>query len=259
MSTLIAMCVWDTEENKRTEYTERTLNSLRDTVDLDKHELFIVDNNSCKATKDMFQNFTNSMGQSQIISLSENIGTARGINKAWFLRNPGQHCIKMDNDVVINQSGWVEEMEAAIERDNQIGIIGLKRKDVWQYPGHADPNLKSELIMLPHKNGEPWIVVERCADIIGTCTMFNSDLLDKVGYSFQPGIYGYEDTLFCHRSHLAGFYNCFLPHINIDHIDTGATPYQHWKEKHSGEHTKEMIEIFKAYVNGTRPIYEPIY
>lgn len=256
---LISMAVWDTDENKRTEYTERTLLSLRETVNLDKHELFIIDNNSCKATKDMFQNFTNSMGQSQIISLPENIGTARAINKAWRLRNNGQHCIKMDNDVVINKVGWVEEMERAIERDSQIGIIGLKRKDVWQFPSHPDPHLKSELIMLPHQNGEPWIIIERCADIIGTCTMFNSALLDKVGYSKQIGLYGYDDTLFCHRSHFAGFYNCFLPHIDIDHIDTGDTPYQHWKEKSSSEDTAKMIELFKQYRDGTRPIWEDFY
>lgn len=253
------MCVWDTDENKRTEYTERTLLSLRDTVNLDKHQLIVIDNNSCGSTHDIYRSLVNKMGLSIMLRMPENIGTARAINQALVKRVPGEHCIKMDNDVVINQSGWVEEMERAIEMDNQIGIIGLKRKDVWQFPGHNDPNLKSELIMLPHQNGDHWIVVERCADIIGTCTMFNSALLDKVGYSYQPGLYGYEDVLFCHRSHLGGFYNCFLPHIDIEHIDTGATPYQHWKEKHSGENTAAMIEIFKAYVNGTRPIYEPFY
>lgn len=256
---LIAMAVWDTDENKRTEYTEATLLSLRDTVDLDKHKLIVVDNCSCLSTQLLYSKLVNRMGNAEIIFMPENAGTARAINQAWIKRHPGEHCIKMDNDVVINQSGWVEEMERAIATDNQIGIIGLKRKDVWQFPGHSDPNLKSELIMLPHQNGEQWIVVERCADIIGTCTMFNSDLLDKVGYSYQPGLYGYEDVLFCHRSHLAGFYNCFLPHIDIEHIDTGATPYQHWKEKHAGDNTSAMIEIFKAYVNGTRPIYEPFY
>lgn len=256
---LISMAVFDTEENNRTELTERTLISLRDTVDLDKHRLFITDNNSCEATKKLYESFVNKMGRSSIIYLAENVGTSRAINRAWQYREENEHAIKMDNDVVINQSGWVEQMEQAIARDNQIGIVGLKRKDILQSPWQADPNFKSELVMLPHVNGQRWIVVERTADIIGTCTMFNAALLNKVGYSKQVKKYGYEDVLFCHRSHLAGFYNCFLPHIDIDHIDPGNTPYQAWKEKAASEDTAEMIKIFHAYKSGERPIYEPFY
>lgn len=253
------MAVYDTEENKRTELTEKTLLSLRDTVDLDKHRLIIIDNNSCQNTKVLYKSLANKMGRAIVIEMPENVGTSRAINQAWKYRQEDEHAIKMDNDVVINQSGWVEQLEHAIERDSTIGIIGLKRKDVIQSPWHPDPSYKSELVMLPHVNGEKWVIVERTADIIGTCTMFNSALLNKVGYSYQPGLYGYEDVLFCHRSHLAGFYNCFLPHIDIDHIDPGNTVYQPWKEKHAGEYTQQMIEVFKSYVNGTRDIYQPFY
>ncbi len=262
MCALISMAVFDNEENQRTELTRRTLESLFDTVDFRQHRLIIVDNNSCKATHDVYGSFAGYKFEGALpmcICLNENLGTSRAINRAWQYRQPGEHAIKIDNDVVVHQSGWVDEMEEAISRDNKIGIIGLKRKDIIQNTQHPDINFRSELVQLPHDNGQRWIVVERTPDIIGTCTMFNSALLDKVGYSFQPSKYGYEDVLFCHRSHLAGFYNCFLPHIEIDHIDPGNTPYQHWKEKHSSEHTAAMIETFKAYVNGTRDIYEPFY
>jgi hypothetical protein len=55
---------------------------------------------------------------------------------------------------------------------------------------------------------------------------------------------------------VAGFYNCFLPHIDIDHIDTGETAYQGWKEKHSGEDMAAFNSITQAYREGRRPIYE---
>jgi GT2 family glycosyltransferase len=263
MCALISVAVYDTEENKRSEYTKRTLVSLLKTVDFNKHRLFVIDNASCEDTKDFLRNdFMAAIKikgfdpeNFMLITSDKNLGTSGAINLAWLYREPYEHVIKMDNDVVINQTGWVEQMEEAIARDPQIGIIGLKRKDIIQTPWHPDPNFRSELIMLPHENGQRWICVERTQDIIGTCTMFNSALLDKTGYSYQPGLYGYEDVLFCHRSHIAGFYNCFLNHIDIDHIDTGGGEYQHWKEKHSGEHTAEMIQVFKEYVNGTRPIY----
>lgn len=260
---LISMAVYDTEENQRTELTSLTIESLIETVDFTKHRLIISDNGSCYATQLMYTRMGNAKifrdARSMVISNQENIGTSRAINRAWQYRQPGEHAIKIDNDVVIHSEGWADEMEEAIRRDNQIGIIGLKRKDIIQNTQHPDPQYRSELVQLPHEPGQRWVIVERTPDIIGTCTMFNSALLDKVGYSYQPGLYGYEDVLFSHRSHLAGFYNCFLPHIEIDHIDPGNTPYQTWKEKASGEDTEEMIKVFKAYVNGTRPIYEPFY
>lgn len=255
---LISMAVYDTAENHRTKLTSQTLQCLFDTVDFTKHRLIISDNGSCSETQELYQQLSKRRFKGtapMVIYNNQNLGTAEAINKAWYYRKPGEHAIKIDNDVLIHSTSWADELEEAIARDPQIGIIGLKRKDIIQCTAHPDANFRSQLIQLPHKTGERWIIVERTADIIGTCTLFNSALLDKVGYSYQPGLYGYEDVLFCHRSHLAGFYNCFLPHIHIDHIDPGNTPYQHWKEKHSGKHTAAMIAVFKQYLSNPKAIY----
>ena len=261
---LIAVAVFDTEENKRSELTRLTLRSLIGSVDFTKHRLVIIDNNSCQNTKriitdaalDLYVNFPNEgLNPWHLITLPENIGTARAINQAWKLRHPSEHCIKMDNDIIINQSGWVEEMEEAIRRDPNIGQVGLKRKDCWEWPGHEHADWRSELHMLPHVPGEPWQIVEKVKHVIGSCAMHSAALLDKVGYLYQPSLYGYDDVIMSHRTHLAGFYSCFLPHINIDHIDPGDTPYQDWKQKHSGEQTQQVINLVHEMYNGTKPIY----
>lgn len=256
---LITMCCHDTEENGRTEYTRQTIACLLQTVDFNKHRLIIIDNASCEATKELlFQTLLNGNNIS-IITNEENLGTSRGLNRAWKDRKPNEYVIKIDNDVVIHSNTWVEELEEAIERMPTIGILGLKRKDIIQTTWHTDPQYRSEYVMLPHEPGQRWICYERTPDVIGTCTMFNWRLLDKVGFSYQPSRYGFEDVLFCHRSHLAGFSNGFLSHINIDHIDVGGNEYIHWKQKESGEKVDEMIAVFKDYVSGKRPIYEPFY
>jgi thiaminase len=46
-----------------------------------------------------------------------------------------------------------------------------------------------------------------------------------------------------------------LPQIEIDHIDNGGTPYQSWKEKHSGEVTQQVIREVNEYIAGTKSIY----
>lgn len=260
---LIAMAVYDTEENKRSEMTRRSLECISKTVNLHRsniHRLIIVDNNSCKETKQFFNQFEYDSIELhheniQVITLPENIGTARAINKAWSLRRPGEHCIKMDNDIIINSRGWVDELEEAVRRDPTIGQAGLKRKDCWEWPGHEHSDWRSELHMLPHKPGEPWQIVEKVKHVIGSCVMHNAALLDKVGYLYQPSLYGYDDVIMSHRTHLAGYYSCFLPHINIDHIDPGDTPYQDWKQKHSAEQTQAVINLVHEMYNGTKPIY----
>jgi GT2 family glycosyltransferase len=221
---LIAMAVFDTEENQRTEYTKETLNCLWETVDLTQHQVVVIDNNSCQETKEVLKKYN----QFTIITLSENIGTAKAINRGWKLRKGNEHLIKMDNDVVINYSNWVDEMEEYLEADPMIGILGLKRKDIWENPFRND-NYKTTLRMLPHKSGESWKIVEDSEHIIGTCQMYNKNLIRKIGGLIQPSIYGFDDTLSSIRCKLAGFKNSFIPHIDIDHIDTKENQY--WKEK----------------------------
>jgi len=251
---ILAFAVHDTEENQRTSITRRCLLSLRDTTDLTKYRLFFIDNNSCQETKDLLLEFQKH-NPCTIITNEENIGTAEAINKAWKYRYPGEHCMKIDNDVVWHQSGWVELMAECLHRDKEIGIIGLKRKDCWERPSHLSEDYRSELQMIPQKPGEKWLVVEKAKHIIGTCQMYNSALLDKIGYLYQPSLYGYDDVMASWRSQLAGFKNVFLPQIEIDHIDNGGTPYQSWKEKHSGEVTQQVIREVNEMIAGTKSIY----
>jgi hypothetical protein len=261
---LIAMAVYCTEENKKDECLIKTLRSLQSTVDFNKHRMGLRINASTLQTAYMLRDFCYNIPSRFCIQealpneegvIYDNIGTAKAINKVWQLRKPGEHCIKMDDDIVINSPGWIDELEEAIRRDPTIGQVGLKRKDCWEWPGHEQSDWRSELHMLPHVPGEPWQIVEKVKHVIGSCVMHSAALLDKVGYLYQPSLYGYDDVVMSHRTHLAGFYSCFLPHINIDHIDPGDTPYQDWKQKHSGEVTQQVIDLVHEMYNGTKPIY----
>lgn len=254
---LIAMAVHDLEDNQRSELTRRTLVSIVRTVAFSRHRLIIIDNGSCDETKRIIKNFTPVEGIS-VITLPQNAGTANAINRAWATRKPGEHCIKMDNDVVIHSKDWIEEMEEVIKRMPSIGQVGLKRKDCWEHTEHENPELRSRLIQLPHNPGERWVVVEQSKHIIGTCVMHNAALIDKVGGLYQPGVYGYDDVLMSWRSALAGFVNVFLPHIDIDHIDPGGTAYQTWKERHAGKYQQGISDLVDDYISGAESIYYPL-
>jgi len=256
-SVLIGMAVHDSPENKRAEFTMRCIDQVLQSIEATgfNHDLYIIDNAStCPKTRKYLRNVSDHPSVI-LITNEKNIGTAEAINKAWRYRQPGQHCVKMDNDVFIHDLKWIDQLRDAIEREPTIGICGLKRKDCWEHPEHEQPDLRSTLFMLPHQAGERWIVGERVFHVMGTCQMYNSAFLDKIGYLYQPSLYGYDDVLAAHRAAAAGYWSVFLPHIEIDHIDPGDTPYQKWKEDHSSEVTQEVIRISREYRNGSRPIY----
>lgn len=235
---LLAVCCHDTEENGRSKYTKETLSSLKETVDFNKHRIIIIDNNSCLENKQIIDDFVSSTPNATSIRLNENIGTAAGINLAIRERVDGEVVIKLDNDVVVHQSGWVEEMERVITDRPEIGICGLKRDDV------AGDFIQDGRLL--------W-----AEDIMGTCTAFNPLLLDKMGYLYQYGVYGFEDNLASARSIGLGFKNCYLPLITITHLDTGGTEYTKWKQKEAAMYLSEAGHAIKLYKEGKlNPYYD---
>lgn len=222
---LLVQCIFANKDNKKLPIVKECLASLVATVDLKKHRWIII-NNSCyhetEAFLDALQQSTE--GNITVIHLKENIGTARGINIGLRTREPGQVAIKCDDDLSWSISGWVEQLEQQIKKHPDIGILGLKRDDIWQRPDHENLNYRTKM------EGK----LEICPDIMGTCTAYNPALLDKIGLLSQPSNYGFDDSIFCVRSIAAGFRNAFLPHIKITNLDPGGTDYTEWKKKEAG-------------------------
>lgn len=254
MSLLIAMAVHNTPENQRYKTTHACIKNTMRMLENTDHEFYIIDNAStCKETQEYLDALEHT--EANIIRLSNNVGTAMAINYAWRNRKQGQHAVKMDNDVIIHDLKAFEQMAEAIEREPRIGIIGLKRKDCWEHPAHENRDLQSEMVMLPHVAGQRWVIVEKVFHVMGTCQMYNSALLDQIGYLYQPSLYGYDDVLAAHRCHHVGMWSVFLTHVEIDHIDPGDTPYQKWKEDHSGEVTELVMNLAREYRRGIRSVY----
>ncbi len=255
---LIACVLFDPPGESRHRLLGDCLESLYRTVDWSRHRLILSDNGTTTQSEDEFHGRMNGYNwpNCTVIRNGSNIGTARAANKAWQLRQPGEHCLKLDSDAVLHESGWLDKLEECIERDPRIGIIGLKRKDLDESP-FARPGTwqHSQLKMLPHRKGEPWLIVERVNHVMGTCQLYNSALLDKIGYLVQMGTYGFDDSLAAIRCDLAGFYSCFYPHYVIDHPDPGKCQYTQWKRDEAGRRMARYHQVVDEYKRGFRNIY----
>jgi len=249
---LIGMAIFSTEENGKDEYLAKTLKSLFKTVNFNRHRLMLSVNAKTTKTEHLIKIYSDII--SEVIYNDHNLGTAEAINKIWRNRWPTEHAVKMDDDIVIYNEGWLDDLEMVANWGNNIGQVGLKRKDCIEHPSRID-FYKSSLEFLPQHPGGKWIVIEKANHIMGSCVLHSSNLLDKIGYLWQPGLYGFDDSFMSLRSKLAGYSNVFAPHIEIDHIDPGQTPYQKWKEGQAGEKWEAYQSNVKAFSNGIRPLY----
>lgn len=234
---IIIMCIHDTDSNDRTRYTKECLKSLVRTVNISKHRIVLVDNNSCLETKKILNEYRG-WNNITIITLSENIGTARGINYGLRMREPNEVACKMDNDVVVHENGWADKIEKVFKKRPEIGVLGLRRDDVY---GELIPD--RGLLMN--------------ADIMGTCTAYNPLMLDKVGNRLNQlsPHYGGDDVLISVRSLTSGFKNAFMGDIKITHLDDGKNPYCEWKRKEAGVYLNELSIMCDLIKKGELDFY----
>ena len=248
------MCAYSTEENQKDQYLKRTLQSFRETVDFTKHRMMLHVNAFTKETLNIIEEYSDIL--EDVIWSDVNIGTAEGINAIWRHRKPNENGVKADDDVVIVQAGWMDLMDSICEADKWIGQVGLKRKDLIENPNHPDEFYRSKIYDIAG------IKVEQCHHIMGTCVMHSANLLNELGYMWQPKLYGFDDSLMSLRSELAGFKNVFIPEIEIYHIDPGQTPFQTWKHGEADIYLKQDANgrsiyhtICEEYRMGIRDIY----
>lgn len=255
---LIAMAVYDTEENNRARLLEQCLASLCQAVDFSKHRIFLCVNAATPKAAEAITQFSDWVGANcSVLANRENIGTARAVNKAWALRTPNEVCVKMDDDVVFGRcsSGWLDVMEEAFLRDPRLGILGLKRPDLLESANAIDPNWRSRLVEIPHQIGQMDIKVEAVEHVMGTCQGYSPALLAKIGYLYQPGKYGFDDSLSAVRARVAGFYCAFLSNVEIHHIDPGGDVYTAKKRDLAAEGMAEYHRLIGGYRDSTIPIW----
>lgn len=260
---IICAASYCTDENKRLRYAKKMFKSLLETVDFNKHRLGIYLNAPSNDAKTFFQLFKEDFAidfppENLIMIRDENnVGTAKAVNHLMNMRKENETCIKMDDDVVVNKTGWVDEMEEVLQRMPEIYILGLKRRDLWESTYRTDA-WKSELVEVRHEAGQRNFVVERCAHVMGTCTMFSLKCLEEIGGLYQmEGIYAFDDSLHSLRATLAGGINCFLHGIDILHIDEGGDAYTEWKRKYAGEKMEAYNKVVSELKQGITPIYRP--
>lgn len=195
-----------------------------------------------------------------VFTANQNIGTARAINHVWRLRLENQPCLKLDNDVVFDQPGWVTRMVEVLSLLPRLGELGLKRGDLAERayyptePVRVGPFFRSQLYEL--HTGE---IVESVNHVLGSCVMFSPQALSQMGDLYQMqdlgNTYGFDDSLASLRLRLLGFDCAFLrgkigSPLTIQHIDPGegGTAENGAWTREKSEHAREWMSEYNRVV-----------
>ena len=186
----------------RLDTTKIALNSLQDTVDLDDVDLHVIDNGSTDGTAEWLatQAFC-------VDLLEENIGCPSALNKVLLeWRKPGQHVIKMDNDVEILTQGWLEKWLSFLDNVPGVAIIG----------GVGGHHLDTDDNYLTEKNGHKYLAVSP----MGAFVIHSGAFMDRVGYFdvLAPNhLYGFEDNILVEKAQGLNWLRCILKEIQWKH------------------------------------------
>jgi len=212
----------------RQPYTKQCLEALFNYTN-EPFDLVIVDNGSAQPSLELLKNFEDRKygngSTSRVIYNKVNLGVAKALNIGMRLRQPGQHFMKLDNDMVLpnDHESWLTEMIDITENSRRdldnIKLVALSPFD----PNRLD-HFPRRLITLT--NGHEYEIEDPMPyACLGAGKFVNSEVIDRIGgYNETFGLYGFEDTDYGTRAIRVGYKNIYHYKVNAKHIDAENLP-----------------------------------
>lgn len=178
----------------------------------DRYEVILVDNNSpddsVKFTKKIFP-------WVKIRVLDKNHGFAEGNNKGVEVAQ-GDYIIFLNTDTIVPKN-WLPELVKVAASDKKIGICGSKIIDE-RYGGKYIGEGRINIFGIAN----PSVRDDRQKEVAwasGTSMLIKKEVLNKLGYCFDPSFFAYyEDTDLCWRTWLLGYKIIYVPTSIVDHL-----------------------------------------
>jgi glycosyltransferase involved in cell wall biosynthesis/SAM-dependent methyltransferase len=250
----------------RLEFTKQAIDAVARFTNF-PYALTVVDNCSQDGTQDTLKELKRRGVIKNLVLLNENIGVARASNVAWQQEPEAGYYLKLDNDIVVQKSDWLNRMVQTVDVVPELAALAYNFEPV-SYP----------LEILHGCRIRP----KRHANLGGACYLIPKRGHEALGYWCEDyGLYGEEDHDHSVRLRLAGFLNAYMEdeeigiHLPggkagkidpISHQTTDASEqqlhfdYRAWKDQLRHQ-LKASGGVFErnhgCYAQGLRSLYMP--
>mgnify|MGYP001275461372 CR=1 FL=1 len=203
----------------RQPYTKRFIESLFNGTN-EPFDLVIIEQGSAKPAKDFCKYLegkkTENGSNIRVIWNEENVGIPIALNQALSLRQPSQHFMKIDNDVIIpnDYHDWLSNMIEIVENHREkdpIKIIGLS-------PYEYDRKNHFQRRHTYLTNGKAYEIEDPCGiGILEMGVLISEHVINRTGEFDKKGLlYGYEGASYWKKTPFKKvyFHNCRAIHAD---------------------------------------------
>lgn len=210
------------------EYTKQCLLSLFEKTKYEKYVVYIVDNGSTDGTLSYLEDFPYSLN---IIKNKKNIGFVAGNNLALKMIKYGD-VILLNNDVIITQEDWIEQMQKTAYSEEKVGLVGCRLLDSGQKLQHAGTYIyPDDCIGQQIGGGEKefgQFSIDRVVEgVVFACVYIKRELIECIGGLDERFFSYFEDTDYCLRTWKAGYKCMHCGSVTLIHQQNASTKVNH--------------------------------
>ena len=205
-------------------YTRRCLATLREHTDLSAHEVIVVDNGSTDGTVQ----FLEKLDWIRLITNSRNLGFVRGNNVGISASDSTSDVVLLNNDVEIDQHGWLEKLQAAAYSDSRIGVVGCRLVQPGGKLLHAGTYMPlnsfwGQQTGSGEKEVNQYNQTREVEGVVFACAYIKREVLDAVGPLDEAYVSYFEDTDYCLRASEKGYRTVCCGDVTLLHHERVST------------------------------------
>lgn len=205
------------------EYTKLCLDSLKDTVKDDNVEVYIVDNGSSDGTID----YLKELDWIHLIQNKENLGFVRGNNVA-INQIKDDDILLLNNDIIIEQSNWLEILQDTAYEKNDTGIVGCRLINEKKEFLHAGTFICPETYWGQQIGGGQSDIGQysdnrEVEGVVFACAYIKRQVIEAIGGLNEAFFSYFEDTDYCLAAKKAGFKTVCCGKVTLIHYQNVST------------------------------------
>jgi glycosyltransferase involved in cell wall biosynthesis len=191
----------------RLEYTRQALEGVVGHTHF-PYVLTVVDNHSTDGTPEFLKDMQAEGLIHNLVLMEENLGVAKASNIAWLLESNAGFYLKLDNDIVLQKHGWLNDMIWVIDKIPRIGTLGYN----FEPQSYPVETIRRRTIRIK-KNGT----------LGGACILIPRRTRERLGFwSEEYGLYGEEDCDYGWRVLASGKWNAYMEDEDVGiHLPAG--------------------------------------
>lgn len=188
------------------EFTARTLESVKKTLDPDRWRLVVIDNGSTDGTPQWLRN----LDWITLIENPTNLGFAKACNAGIRMAGPDDDIVLLNNDLLIEDHAWLRKLQEVAYHRPRTGIVGSRLVTGDGRVLHLGAYMPPVKMYGQQMGGLELDVNQGAGDRIVESVVFaqayiRRECMDEVGLIDEDLFAYFEDSEYCLRAGRAGW------------------------------------------------------